>query len=433
MTSFRALDVMHGRRRVGTLSEAAGLWQLEYAPEWLEAEGSFDLSPALPRASSPIVDGASQRPVQWFFDNLLPEEGARTLLAREASLSGEDSFALLGHYGAESAGALTLLAPGAPQPTSGLRPLDDASLHDRIARLPRQSLAAEAPKHMSLAGAQHKLAVTVRDGSLFEPEGSTPSTHILKPDHRDTAHFPHSVANEWFVMQLAARTGLQIPPVSLRQVPDPVYLIERFDRITSPPDLTERLHAIDACQLLGLDRQFKYRAANVDALLRCTQACRSRAITRQRLYRWLLFNLLTGNHDAHLKNLSFLVDSSGISLAPHYDLLCTVLYGHASDDPGHWPGAELPLTLEGARTFGELRRDHVVAIGVELGLGRAASERILDQMLVDLPRHAAALYRQLEADANHGHAPTLHAGELRFLRQINHLVIAGMTVALSGD
>lgn len=430
MTSSRSLTIMHGQRRVGTLGEAAGLWQLEYAPEWLEAEDSFDLSPTLLRVSNPIVDGASQRPVQWFFDNLLPEEGARALLAREAHLSGEDAFALLAHYGAESAGALTLLVPGALQPAGGLRPLDDATLHERIARLPQQSLAAQAPKHMSLAGAQHKLAVTLRDGSLFEPEGATPSTHLLKPDHRDTAYFPHSVANEWFVMQLAARTGLQIPPISIRQVPDPVYLIERFDRITSSSGLTERLHAIDACQLLGLDRQFKYRAANTDALLRCIQACRSRATTRQRLYRWLLFNLMTGNHDAHLKNLSFLVDSSGIALAPHYDLLCTVLYGHASDDPSHWPSAELPLTLEGARTFGELRRHHVVTIGVELGLGRPASERLLDQMLVDLPRHAAALYEQLETDANHGHAPALHPGELRFLRQINHLVIAGMTAAL---
>ena len=35
---------------------------------------------------------------------------------------------------------------------------------------------------MSLAGAQHKLPVCLRDGELFEPIGRQSSTHILKPD-----------------------------------------------------------------------------------------------------------------------------------------------------------------------------------------------------------------------------------------------------------
>ncbi|MEZ3137359.1 HipA N-terminal domain-containing protein [Stutzerimonas kunmingensis] len=45
-------------------------------------------------------DGATSRPVQWYFDNLLPEEGQRTLLASSAQLDAHDAFALLAHYGA---------------------------------------------------------------------------------------------------------------------------------------------------------------------------------------------------------------------------------------------------------------------------------------------------------------------------------------------
>ncbi|SFG25413.1 HipA N-terminal domain-containing protein [Neptunomonas qingdaonensis] len=51
------------------------------------------------------------RPVQWFFDNLLPEEGARELLASGAKIDKADAFGLLETFGAESAGAMTLLPP----------------------------------------------------------------------------------------------------------------------------------------------------------------------------------------------------------------------------------------------------------------------------------------------------------------------------------
>jgi serine/threonine-protein kinase HipA len=97
------------------------------------------------------------------------------VLAREAKLESGDAFGLLAYYGKESAGAITLLSHGEAQAESGYRPLADAALHERIARLPRQSLAADAPKHMSNAGAQHKLALCVRDG-----KGASPPSRLAK-------------------------------------------------------------------------------------------------------------------------------------------------------------------------------------------------------------------------------------------------------------
>ncbi|OXH89050.1 toxin HipA, partial [Burkholderia multivorans] len=92
-------------------------------------------------------------------------------------------------------------------------------------------LTHDAPKKMSLAGAQHKLPVVLRDGRLFEPSGQAVSTHILKPNHPHAHDYPHSVVNEWFVMTLARRVGLDVPDVERRYVPAPVYVIRRFDRI----------------------------------------------------------------------------------------------------------------------------------------------------------------------------------------------------------
>ena len=59
----------------GTLQEVAGLWSFQYAADWLQNPLGFALSPHLPLMAEPLQDGASKRPVQWYFDNLLPEEG----------------------------------------------------------------------------------------------------------------------------------------------------------------------------------------------------------------------------------------------------------------------------------------------------------------------------------------------------------------------
>ena len=164
----RSLRASINQAEVGTLQEVAGLWSFQYASDWLSNPQCFALSPHLPLTAEPLLDGASKRPVQWYFDNLLPEEGQRVLLAGDAELEAADAFGLLAWYGAESAGSLTLLPPEAePQTAQPLRPLPDELLQARIRQLPKAPLTHAAVKHMSLAGAQHKLAVVLQDGALF--------------------------------------------------------------------------------------------------------------------------------------------------------------------------------------------------------------------------------------------------------------------------
>jgi len=157
---MRTLAAFLNDVRIGTLSENNDLWSLEYDPQWVADPASFDLSPALPRSQLVHQDGASKRPVQWYFDNLLPEEQLREAVSKEADIRGEDAFALLEYLGAESAGSLVLLPPGRGQPENGgLQPLSDDDLCTRIRNLPRATLSRNAPKRMSAAGAQNKLLV----------------------------------------------------------------------------------------------------------------------------------------------------------------------------------------------------------------------------------------------------------------------------------
>ena len=96
----------------GTLSEGDDLWAFQYTRAWAEDPAGFDLSPALPRDRLEHLDGGTLRPVQWYFDNLLPEELLRQAIAKAANVLGDDAFALLEYLGAESAGSLTLLPAG---------------------------------------------------------------------------------------------------------------------------------------------------------------------------------------------------------------------------------------------------------------------------------------------------------------------------------
>ncbi len=402
----RQLEVWLDQHRIGELHEQGNLWALHYDAAW-RANG-FDLSPALPRSAGDIQDGGSQRPVQWFFDNLLPEEAGRQLVAADAGINAADAFGLLQRFGPESAGALTLLSPGQQLPPAELRSLPDAELSARIQALPRQPLSHGAPKRMSLAGAQHKLAVVLEGGQLWEPIGQAASTHILKPDREQVDDYPHSVVNEWFCMRLAGACGLPVPPVEVRRVPEPVYLVRRFDRLGEGLEVRRR-YALDGCQLLSLDAVFKYQQANSDTILKLLKITRTPAATRLALLRWQLFNFVVGNADAHLKNLSFLWGERGWELAPHYDLLSTTVY-KAPD----WTREALVFPMGNATQFGEVTRAEVAAFGQSIGVpvGLALSE--LDRLAKVIWQEARTLLQAYEDGITYEVDP----GEARLLRQI---------------
>lgn len=427
--SERSLAAYINELKVGELVDAGGVWSFRYAASWLQSPGSYFLSPHLAPEGGVITDGASLRPVQWYFDNLLPEEGQRSLLASDARIDEADAFGLLAHYGAESVGSLTLLPPGRlPADTGERRPLTFGDLSERIRGLPRLPLTHAAPKRMSLAGAQHKLAVNFDGEVFFEPVDETPSTHILKPDHPDPA-YAHSVANEYFVMRLAARMRLQVPRVAKLYIPEPVYVIERFDRLKTEAGW-ERLHVVDACQLLNLDRAFKYHQGSIERLVELAQFCRSTAVARSRLFEWLVFNMLTGNDDAHLKNLSFLVSRAGVQLAPHYDLLCTAVYDSRAFDQAGWPDrTTLAWPVLGARRHADISRKKLLDAAEALGLARRTGERILAFQSGRILAAAQELQDEIEAEdrARYAHDSRILTSittEARTIRAVIHTIIS---------
>jgi len=460
----RRLSVTTNGQTIGALIEQDGIWALEYDAAWQTAADAFPISPALPLSAALHRDNATRRSVQWYFDNLLPEELMRELISREQGVAPSDAFGLLERLGAESAGSLVLLPPGSPEAERGDQPLSASELSARIKNLPRASLSSrspgrpkndctppgglakpglgalssKSPKRMSLAGAQHKMVVLFdpRASELHEPLKASASSHILKPNAQ-SEQYPHSVINESFTMRLAARLGLNVPPVYRLYVPEPVYIVERVDRTWNATDHRwQRRHALDACQLLDQPPVFKYRNATLDTLGRLIALCRSKAAARMALFRWVLFNALVGNSDSHLKNISFLISAEGVQVAPFYDLLCTAVYHTRmyAGDAAIWPGEPLAIPLVGASVFGDVTREKLVQTGAALGLPLAAATREVAKMVQALPGAADALMAEMEREftdvASRSAEPeamrATQGAEAHLLRGVRSIVITEM-------
>ncbi len=418
----RSLTVFVSTKKMGELKDVNGFWAFEYAHEWVNSDKNFSLSPDIPIQNEMTLDTGTKRPVQSFFDNLLPEENARKLLAKDAQVDHSDSFALLEVSGIESAGALIMLPEGSVMPEPSAEPLELSALSERIKALPKAPLNKRQGSRMSLAGAQHKMLIIKKGSDLFEGNAGTPSTHILKPDHSEPDDYWQTTCNEWFVMRLAKMMGIDVPKVELLYVPEPIYLVERFDRYGKYPN-QERRHIIDACQLLSFGKDFKYAASTVEIYKKILGKVRTKAQDTIKLYRWVIFNLLIGNGDAHLKNISFYYGDGNPQLTPFYDLLSTVIYVHEGTKPLE---QKLSIPINGKETFDELKRDDVLAFANEIGMPGKGAATHLDTMVKNIQGAFEILYKEvLEMPTT----PT-RAGELRMLREIQYKVLNEMVERL---
>jgi serine/threonine protein kinase HipA of HipAB toxin-antitoxin module len=215
--------------------------------------------------------------------------------------------------------------------------------------------------------------------------------------------------------------------VHFLRAPSACYVIDRFDRdVASAP--AGRVHTIDAMQLLNYDRGFKYQRANAQELARAIDRTSTRALARLSVFRWTVFNVVVGNADAHLKNLSFFVDARGYRLAPFYDIVSTVVYHtptHRPDHRGdHWPHCELTMPLGNATRFADIDVDALIAFGQALGLRDKAAATELQRFLEPLDRHVAQTLDEVREIARPD------AGEMRLLNSIVAMPIAEMGRAL---
>ena len=341
---------------VGTLSYdgAMSRFAFAYAKQWVDRRDAFPLGPTLPFVRDPeLSDEAHGAMVRQYFQNLLPEGKALEDAAAVNKVSRNSIMGLLHALGRETAGALMFMLPDETPDQQALpsRLLSDVELSQRIRARPQLPFSVwDGKVRLSIAGYQDKLAVYEQDGQWFLVEDPRlASILIIKPE--PVAGFMAGMTtNEFLCMRLAAALKLPVAGVRLKHVPEPVLVIERFDRKVLAQEngtsFVQRIHCIDGCQALGLPVDFKYErpygeTKDVEHLRDGASLKRFLALLGNMTFtpvpglakvaflRWAIFQVLIGNTDAHAKNMSFFCSRAGLTVAPAYDLVCALVYAGA--------------------------------------------------------------------------------------------------------
>ena len=389
------LEVWLFADRVGTLALVDGRLSFRYAPGWLSRPDALALSASLPLQAEPFDDRTS-RP---FFAGLLPEGQMRRLIAQRFQVSGQNDFALLDHIGGECAGAVSFLEPGQALRTSAqgddVQWLSDEEVVALLDELPRRPmLAGRDGLRLSLAGAQDKLPVVFDGERIGLPLEGAPSSHILKPA---IVAVEDSVINEGFCMALAEAMQLKPAKAKIHVVLDrPFLLVERYDRVVIAPGHRQRLHQEDFCQALGVVPEMKYQNEGGPDLTQCfdlvRRATRPSAPQVLRLFDYVIFNALIGNHDAHAKNFSLLYSGKPPVLAPLYDTLSTAVY------PTLTP--KMAMKIGSKYKFSEVEARHWDQFAEAAGLAKAQAKRRILALAKSLPASA----RKLQSEPGHNFA-----------------------------
>jgi serine/threonine-protein kinase HipA len=381
MATANRLHIWVGQQHAATLGVVDQTFTLDYTANWQQSTQAYAFSPHLPLGQS--AQGAA---VKNFFSNLLPEGKPLEALSHAHQVSQYDVFGILRKVGRDCAGALVITEEGTPPPTANVFNEDDyeSVTHDDLQQRITESRAQDVPlmfwcgkRRMSLPGVQNKLGVYMdTSGGLWLPKDGAPTSHILKVG--DDRH-PGMVANEYFCMSLAKAIGLTVPDVQYLELPEPVLLVQRYDRQWTADGGLLRIHQIDGCQALNLPPEQKYEeshyatappGATFAQLFQLSNLCSVPASAQVQMLQWLLFNTLIGNSDAHAKNLSFLVDANGMRVAPLYDLVCGSVYGYN----------DMAQSVGGETNFAVIGEVEWVTLAKDCGVQSSLTKRISDQI-----------------------------------------------------
>lgn len=392
----RPLDIYLNSRLVGRLHrQASGAIDFRYDDAWLAWEHALPISLSLPLREDRYIGEA----VAAVFDNLLPDsDQVRRRMAERLRAEGHDAFNLLAAAGRDCVGALQFLPedmePG-PAGEVHARPVTDGDIRRIVRDLGRNPLGvdAEGDFRISLAGAQEKTALLFWNGRWHIPQGTTATTHILKPPIGrlgDGIDLSRSVENELFCMRLAKAAGL--PAAEVQAVDfegQRVLVVERFDRRWTADGRLLRLPQEDGCQALGVPPVRKCESdggPGIRALLNLLKGSDDPAADQEMLLRAQIFFWLVGATDGHAKNVSvFLMPGGRFRLAPLYDILSA----QPNLDAGELTRSQMKLAMavgdERHYVLHTVMPRHFVQTAAPAGFVEARVRALFEELLATLP------------------------------------------------
>ena len=330
-------ESLGGSARVGRLSKTASRTgdtiAFEYDPGWLASTGpviGFPLDHELFLGAGPQYARAGAGKLPGVFQDCSPDRWGKRLMDRREAIEAREQGRsvrnlrewdyLTGVNDEARMGALRLVDPehgryvddrtlGAP-PVTELRRLEaisaevergDADLSDQMVAWIKQIVAPGA----TLGGARPK-------ASFRDPGGQLWLAKFPSSDDRTNVGLW-----EFLAWQLSVAAGIDMPAARLERFSDRghTFAVQRFDRTSASRrmfssamtrlDVTES----EGCSYLDLVQVIETSGTSTHI-----------AGELEQMFRRVLFNILIGNRDDHLRNHGFLRTGDGWLLSPAFDV-----------------------------------------------------------------------------------------------------------------
>ena len=369
----------------------------EYSDEWLAHPDAFAIDPEnMPLQRGPFYSSSDKSALPGALRDTAPDRWGQRLIKRAFRKAGEERALseidyLLAITDRTRIGALRYKRAGEDT-------FDQDMGHYRVPpliQLPALVNAADAVQANTetaedlklllnegspLGGARPKSAVVDKDGTLA----------IAKfPKSDDDRSIPHG---EVLAMILAREAGLTVADARLQDVAGrSVALIKRFDRQGE-----QRIPFLSAMSLLGLNDGDEATYTDIAESIRMYSSAPVEDL--HELWRRVVFNVLTGNLDDHLRNHGFLYDRQGKwRLSPAYDLN-PVPQAEKARELTTWiseegPAADLDLARRAAPYF-SLNDEQAEAIIGEVSVALKSWQNIAHQLgmsAADIATYATAI------------------------------------------
>ena len=211
---------------------------------------------------------------------------------------------------------------------------------------------------VTVPGVQAKLSMSLVEDTKNKADtrltvvGALGGQYIFKPPNE---HFREMPENEHVTMRIAEAMGIRVIPSSLIRLKsgELSYITKRIDRTID----SEKIHMLDMFQITEAFDKYKSSMEKVGKALHAYSD--NTMLDKIFFLELVVFSILTGNNDMHLKNFSMIESSPGWVLAPAYDLLNVAIILPEDKE-------ELALTLDGKKK--KLNWGHFEKLGIGLGL-----------------------------------------------------------------
>ncbi|WP_425478840.1 type II toxin-antitoxin system HipA family toxin [Novilysobacter concretionis] len=305
----------------------------EYSPQWLDGQdpiAGFQLDPQLYLAGGQIYSRAGADRLSGSFVDCSPDRWGKLLMDRREAIEAREQDRrvrnlrewdyLVGVNDESRMGALRLWdneeqvyrdARGlSSPPITDLRELEAAA--EAVERgdpadtaLMRKWLMQLIAPGASLGGARPKASFRDVDGSLWLAK--FPSTE----DRRNVGLW------ELLAYQLSLDAGIVMPPAKVLRLSGRghTYAVTRFDRMAG----SRRAYA-SAMTLLDATESEGFSYLDLVLVIEREGASTTIAADLEQLFRRVMFNILIGNRDDHLRNHGFLRQGNGWRLSPAFDV-----------------------------------------------------------------------------------------------------------------